>query len=360
MGFTELAHITLGAGENQLYDGVIDTVNNFAYFISSTNPIKIVKVDLSTFTEVATLTLIAGETFDNGVRGTVIDATLGFLWVRDLGNGRLIKVNLSTFTVATRGTPGSLPSNGADLLIDTTNQIIYWANGGGGGTNVYKVNYNCGVVTSFSYVAHSSSASAGVIDVANQFAYWGANPLLPADVLQINLNPFGYSTKISLPNGDSSLNSGVIAGGFIYFISGANPAKIVKISTSPFSRIGNITLNAGERGQGGASTAVDVINGWMYATAGISAPFDVVRINLSTFARQDSVTPAEGGALLSAINDPNGFVYIGDHSSPGIVIKLQGISQVLPILPKTFGAQGLNRKSAPFMDWHSLQNSLYS
>jgi hypothetical protein len=99
--FTRSDHLATSS-ENCFTSAVIDTVNGFAYFGSYTLPGKIVKVDLgygdpfSTFTQVGTLTLEAGE---NYLTSAVIDAASGFAYFgTSTPPGRVVKIRLSDFT----------------------------------------------------------------------------------------------------------------------------------------------------------------------------------------------------------------------------------------------------------------------
>ena len=59
--FTRVASLTLNAGEDYLASAVLDAADGYAYFGTDTTPGRVVKVRLSDFTRVTGLTLAAGE-----------------------------------------------------------------------------------------------------------------------------------------------------------------------------------------------------------------------------------------------------------------------------------------------------------
>jgi len=102
--FTEVGSLTLMSGVTGLFSGVIDTENGFAYFgslvdVASVKPGKIVKIRLSDFTEVESLTLDQNEV---DARCSVIDTVKGFAYFGfNFKPGIVVKVDLSTFTTTT-------------------------------------------------------------------------------------------------------------------------------------------------------------------------------------------------------------------------------------------------------------------
>src|SRR5260370_12486956 len=96
-GFARSGSLTLNPGESRPV-GVIDPAGGFAYFGTDDSPGKIVKVRLSDFTRVDTLTLNSGE---NDIASALIDTSAGFLYIGLLSfsvPNKIVKVRLSDFT----------------------------------------------------------------------------------------------------------------------------------------------------------------------------------------------------------------------------------------------------------------------
>ena len=108
---------------------MIDTVHGFAYYVVFAHPMEIVKVRLSDFTRVGTLTLNPNEDYPNSA---VIDAANGFAYfgVND-GNlsdpGIIVKVRLSDFTrvdalTLSTGKVIFLPQSSIPLMVSPTSE----------------------------------------------------------------------------------------------------------------------------------------------------------------------------------------------------------------------------------------------
>ena len=92
---TEVGSLTFTAGE-KTRAAVIDTTNGYAYFGTDDDPGKVVKIRLSDFTEVDSLTFSpAGKK----TRAAVIDTANGYAYFgTDDDPGKVVKLRLSDFT----------------------------------------------------------------------------------------------------------------------------------------------------------------------------------------------------------------------------------------------------------------------
>ena len=280
---SEKATLLLG-GEENLSSSVIDPAGGFAYFGTNTDPGMIVKVRLSDFTRVGSLTLKAGET---NLTSAVIDTTNGFAYFgANTVPGIVVKVRLSDFSRV-----DAKPLN-----------------------------------------AGENNLTSAVIDPAKGFAYFGTNTA-PGIVVKVNVNPASFArvAAVTLSTGsvnpplapsEDNLTAAVIdtAKGFAYFGTSTSPAIVVKVnvSTATFARVAAVTLDDGQ----GANYAennltaavIDPAQNFAYFGADNSTGI-VVRIDISAnnFSRSNQLVLGSGtGKIQSALIDPaNKSAYFG-------------------------------------------------
>jgi uncharacterized repeat protein (TIGR01451 family) len=263
--------------EGDLWGGVIDTANGFAYFGTNgdVDTAQVVKIRLSDFTRVGAIPMNEGEEY---IQTGVIDAANGYAYFGTCpaGTTKIVKVDLATFS---RVDAIELP-----------------------GTE------NC--------------LGSSTIDVAGGFAYFGTLDA-PAKVVKIDLANFTRVGSITLGAGEDSLYSATIdpSGGFAYFGTGTAPGIVVKIDLASFTRTGALTLGAGEDYL--YSAAIDPSGGFAYFGT-VTSPGIVVKIGLSGFTEDDTLTLGAGEDYLysAAIDPAGGFAYFGTSTSPGIVVKV--------------------------------------
>src|SRR5207245_2025741 len=269
--FTRFSALTLNSGEDALASAVIDPTSSLAYFGTDTSPGIVVKVGLSTFTRVANLTLNPAESF---LTTAVIDPTPGFAYFGASGclgpqfiqycqtPCTLVKLSLSNFTQV-----GSLSFNSGEInlvssVIDSTGGTAYF------GTDPFTnyrlpselpglvVKVDVSTFTNASAISMSpgeTNASPSVIDSAAGFAYFGTSASL-GSIVKIRLSNFTRVGALSLNGGESGLTGSFIdpAAEFAYFGTSASPGIIVKIRVSDFTRVGSLTLNRGDDNLGTA------------------------------------------------------------------------------------------------------------
>ncbi len=129
--------------------------------------------------------------------------------------------------------------------------------------------------------------------------------------------------------GEGPLGPAVIdtANGFAYFASITNPAIIVKVRLSDFTRVGALTLNPGEGSTNNGAMVIDTIGGFLYLGTGASQGV-IVRVRLSDFARIDALTlpPGEGNFTSAVIDTVNGFAYFGANAQvtfTGSIVRIR-------------------------------------
>ncbi len=263
--------------EGNLWGGVVDTANGFAYFGTNgdVDTAQVVKIRLSDFTRVGAIPMNEGEEF---IQTGVIDAAGGFAYFGTCPSGttKIVKVDLATFSrVAAIELPGT---------------------------------ENC--------------LTSSTIDAAGGFAYFGTSDA-PAKVVKIDLTNFTRVGAITLASGENYLYSATIdpSAGFAYFGTYTSPGIIVKIDLASFTRTAALTLGSGEDSL--TSGVIDPANGFAYFGTATS-PGIVVKIGLAGFTEVDALTLGGGEDYLYSgmIDTSNGFAYFGTNTTPGMVVKI--------------------------------------
>ena len=280
--------ITLAAGSAAsvvVDDSDPNPSNHYGYVLCtvSGSPAKVAKVALSTFTELGSVSLNAGET--SFVYGRV-DTQKGYAYFASLPNfnsptiPQVVKIKL---------TPGTnAPVRIGAVSLDTV------------GDNV----------------------DGGSIDTLHGYAYYGAydsDTNFPGKVYKVKLEDGDVAPTLvgraNLRPGEGRLAASVIdpLGGYVYFADdNSYPGTIYQLvlnGTNPPVEIGSLQL------QGGTST---------------NPPNGVTANNTTTNA--DGVLPFGEVFFRSAVFDPvRGYAYFGQDSRPNQVVKVQ-LEQDLPVI----------------------------
>ena len=309
---TLVASLTLGPGQAPRAAG-IDTVHGFAYFGFATDPGMVMKVALSTFTVVATLTM----PFDY-VSSVLVDSNSGFAYAGARGTGMVAKISLASFTVVAT-TPTFDLNEGAAL--DSVHGFAYFVGLGGGVTRVRLSDFTTNQLLDLDTPLFSAN-----IDPAGGFVYFGGF----AKVFQVRLSDFTLVKALNLPQmGKCSAAASAIdtLNEFLYYGNSCSPASVFRISLPKFEKVTTLTLSTGQDLL--RDGVIDVSRGSvLFSGDGPSAAF-VVRISLSTFNEVGALTlqglnnATTGGAT---IDTTAGFAYFGFGcffcSTPGTVVKI--------------------------------------
>ncbi len=314
------------------WSAAIDTDNGYAYFGTWTKPGTVVKVRLSDFTRVGTLTLDSGE---NGLRSAVLDSENGYVYFGAYTEpGIIVKINLATFTRESALTLTTNERNLTSAVIDPINETAYFGTDTKPG-RVVKVDLaGFTKVGALTLNTDEDFLKSAVIDTENKFAYFGTDTE-PGRIVKINLTNFARETARTLNDNEEFLISAVIdtEAGFAYFGTDTSPGRVIKLNLDSFSVDKVLKLNPGERSL--ASAAIDPENGFAYFGTRTN-PGLIVTVKLSTFARvnaQTLNTPNEDYLNAAVIDKSNGFVYFGtgyqdadetytEFSKPGVIIRL--------------------------------------
>lgn len=316
-------------GANYVRTSVIDTTQGFAYFGMGEG--VVVKVRLSDFTQVGTLTFHSGE---NLVSSGVIDPGGGFayfggsLWSNTSHVGIVEKVRLSDFTeVAALNLTANLCSGscstGSAAVIDTVRGFAYFVMNMDPST-IYKIRLsNFTLVGSFTLNPGENNigGQSAAIDPANGYAYFGTGNI-PGALVKIRLSNLTRVGALTLQSGENNIGAAVIDSniGFIYLGLSTNPAIIVRIRLSDLTEQGTLNLSPEIEA---SSAAIDTVNGFAYFGMYYTNPGVVVQIRLSNFTWSGALTLNYGeNYFQTAVADlSHGALYLGDDSS-NLIVKV--------------------------------------
>ena len=221
-------------------------------------------------------------------------------------------------------------------IIDAPNDFAYFvSNGDSNNSTVVKVRLSTLTrIGAINLNSGETNASTFVADLTNQFAYIGTtNSTNTAEVVKIDIDPSNFSRigAITLNAGESIPTEGAVvdaANGYAYFASSdsGNPGdKVIRFDIDPvrqsaqpfdFARDGEVLFNDASETAIGASI-IDLDNSFAYfgtATAGTDpARIIKVDVNPSNFAKIGTLTLSTNETfILSAVFDSNNdFGYFG-------------------------------------------------
>lgn len=309
----------------------------YAYFATKTNPGKIVKVNLATFTEVSpVLTLNSGDSFGNGTAGT-IDTTAGFAYFGTTNNyQRIIKINIQVASPL-RTDSLILPSNdnftGMSAVVDKRpGQGFVYFSGVTNGT-VYKIDIaTFSLSSSLVLSGVRPRGKATILDPDTNALYTGSE--YSGNIWRVDIASFSETARLDL---DTKEQNGQLAlfdsnRGFIYALTNTYPGKIIRfrqydnLFDKKLDLLGDLNEN---EIQGGV---IDTLGNYLYV---VTDENRIVKIDLSTFSRVagiDSGLPCCGG-LTSAVIDSNSL-YIGSEGNKIVKVNLTSftVSKITTLL----------------------------
>ena len=323
--FTEVGTVPLDSSENQLVSSVIDTTGgtHYAYFGTNTSPGKVVKINLSTFTEAGpALTFSAASAAWTAVIDTTGPTHFAYFGTYEDSPAQVVKINLTTFeedsTLALDAYTYGLDAS----VIDTTHGYAYFVSGAYNPATIAKVDLatfheadNTSLVT-HGAVRHAAAA----IDSTGIYAYFGLYGT-PGHVVKFNLTVFAEEdAPITLGGGENYPDSFFIdaAGGNLYAPENINPAHISVISLSSFAVTSTLVLDHMTGDLAGA--VIDTLHGYAYFMSNASGKLR--RIHLSDFT--DAGELDLGGYSRTGVIDPvGGYAYYALDDAPGTIVKIQ-------------------------------------
>jgi len=230
--FAETSLLTMTSNEASLESADIDLVGGYAYFAACSSPGVIVKVNLSTF-GYTTLTLST----NSNCPAISVDSSLGYLYAAasdtKLANGRVVRVDLSTFTEdATTITLGAAEEDIRTTAIDTKNHFLYLAQYAAP-TTVTKIDLMSftKIGSAVSMGTNEDNGRSSVIDIPNEYLYIGS------DVT----NSYVAKVNIAIPTiGSATSQTITTTGNFIATTAGADANRL-----NPTVNARSLTINSG-------------------------------------------------------------------------------------------------------------------
>jgi DNA-binding beta-propeller fold protein YncE len=365
---------------------VIDSASEFAYFAvhMESGPDRLIKVDLASFEWVETIEMESG---DRTLRAGLIDPLDEYAYFgSDTDPGRIVKVDLAAFErVDMIELPGSGGVRPRLSVMDSNGEFAYFATRPGSGERIWVAKID---LQNFEYVESIELASGEVdagsimIDPADNFVFVvspGLSPN-PGKLVRIDLDSFSRLDALDIGDGSTQMfsdlprigamgvdgsNAFVVtrsdianwgepdmikkvdlsafevvdakrldaeelapqapvmdpAGQYGYFVTNSQPVRVVRIDLDTFERVDGVQFSMDERPIRAA--AIDPTGEYAYFGTDTS-PGRIVKVSLETMEWVDTIVLEEGeNSLQSAVIDPTGdFAYFGIGTDPGQVIKI--------------------------------------
>lgn len=341
---TRMGAVTLSAGEGLPLVSLLHEMNARLFLGMGTMPGRVVKVALGTGP--APPTRVGAVTLDNGedtIRCGALDQTTGYmLFGPDAAPGQVVKVFQGTL-----GSDPPLRCSAVTLhsIDQSPNCVVY-------NTNNDFLLFGTDTIPGKVVKAHVSASGSGMnrqnvltlpageenlqvalADVAHNYAYFATGGS-PARFVKVEMGGLWdvpvRTAGITLAAGENiAAQCGVIdvTKGYAYLGTYTSPGRVVKVAlgdgAAPPSRIGALTLNAGEDNL--SCAAIDVTNGYAYF-GGATTPGRIVKAALGSGAalptRVGSVENAEGPMGTGVIDSINGFGYFGTNKTNASIIKI--------------------------------------
>jgi hypothetical protein len=244
--FTKIG--TLATGSNDLVDAGVDVANSRAYFpVYTYSPAKVIKVNLTTFVVDSTLNLTPTNA---RAISCVIDTENGFLYVildrrSSSYSSWLVKINLATFTESA-SIEIPLDRMFDTAIIDNTQSYLYCAGTHGLNRYIWKIRLSDFTVVDtltipIELVTSYYNFRGYAIDSASEYLYLGDDSD-PGAVVKINLSTFAVDTRLAFAESigtDDYARTWKVAidhnDEYLYCGMGSSYGTVVKVDLASFS-----------------------------------------------------------------------------------------------------------------------------
>jgi hypothetical protein len=232
---------------------------------------KVVKIDISTFTEVASLTL---SNMNYASSGVVVGNYLYVMGQNATTSvGAIAKIDLSTFTEVTQ--------------IDVSQYV------------------------------------SGRCCYSGNFLYCGSD----VGAIKVNLTTFTEVASVTFPDPDNlpncfNVRNVVTDNNFLYIVLYSDPAIIKKFTLTTFAEVNSLTLNVGEGSPNEFGACLPKYSNRLYVTCDVGK---IVRVNLQTFARIDMLDISGGDPFFTAYGcQADGtYLFVGENSAPIVMHRIR-------------------------------------
>ncbi|MDQ4132534.1 MAG: Ig-like domain-containing protein, partial [Actinomycetota bacterium] len=338
--------ITLPSGESALTTAVVDPAGRYAYFGTFSRD-QVVKVDLTSFERMGSITLQRPDGASIVLRSAVIDPVGRYAYFA--GDAEVFKVDLERFEQVDRLVLEPNEEVIESGLIDPAGRFAYFGVGLFKQGKVVKVDLatftRVGAIDMQLGDRHLGDPQSAVMDPAGRYAYFGTNERGNGGVVKVDLATFEIADDITLPSDEYWPASAVIApsGDFAYFGASGSPGRVVKVDLRNLRRVGAITFASGENLGLKHAAVIDPAGDFAYfgGSGDLDATFAplpaaVVKVDLRIFERVHAITLAPDSSenrLTAAVIDPGGdYAYFGTDAGsrtvpgtrpPDRVVKVQ-------------------------------------
>jgi hypothetical protein len=178
---------------------------------------------------------------------------------------------------------------------------------------------------SLSLLQNEDSVFVSLMDSAAGYVYFGTRTE-PAYVVKVRLSDFTRVGALALPLADGGITTGAIdaSAGVAYFGTNANPGRVIRVDLGSFTTSQSLTLDTGEYLLTAAT--IDTGAGYLYLGT-LQQPPRVIRIDLNTFTRDSGLVASSTTKPIrcAAIDTTSGYAYFGTGASGDIggVLKLR-------------------------------------
>ena len=290
--------LSLASGENNILSLAI--YGGFLYAGLSGSPGRIVKINLSTFTETAILSI-------SGNLASAFSVKDGFLYCGSLT--KIHKIDLSTFTEVATITlsPGDACGYSSRILGNYLYMGHYLVGG-----KISKVD-----LTTFTIVASLTLSSGGTVwqlEIIGDNLFAGLGAI--QKIAKIDLTTFTETAILTMTG--QGMYSLIKAGDYLMSMSYTlNPGKVSKIDPITFTVLSSLTLNSGES----RSDAMFLIGDDIYVSL-YHSPAKVIKIDWKNMFRVETLTFNSGQDWAWPLTANGNYLYCGTYTSPGIILKI--------------------------------------
>jgi len=290
--FTKVSTLTFGANEGNITSLAVS--GGYLYAGLDTPTGKIVKVDLSTFTKVSTLTLLVTDKY---LSSLVVNGT--YLYAGCYRSpGRVVKINIAHPTFSRSGALTLSTGEGPvrSLVTPPSGKIyagIYTFPG-----KIVKISQGEASPTKDAVLTLAADENdTRALVVSGNYLYAGMDAV-PGKIAKVDLTTFTKSSTLTLGASEGEVRSLVVDGSYLYTGLDTIPGKIVKVDLSTFTAVSTLTLGSGE------DRIASLVASGSYLYAGLlTAPARIVKVDLSTFAKVSTLTPTPASGKWSEMCD---------------------------------------------------------